>query len=100
MDVSHIGAALPVQDPAFNPQPVRSQSADIAPEFLKTGPQRNQAGGSRRLGGLPQRGSAGFVLVWDGAGKNTHDGLEIHRHRLGGRSDDVLVVQVGDVHQI
>ena len=39
-------------------------------------------------------------MVSKGFGKHAHDGLEINRDGLGCRCDDVLVMQVGEVHQI
>ena len=47
------------------------------------------------------QGGAGCIgVIPKGFGKHAHDGLEIDRHGLGGRCDDVLVMQVGEVHQI
>ena len=98
--VTHVGSLLPVENSTGDSQFVSSKAADVSPQFLKSRTERNQSGGRRRKKSILQRGVSCISVLAEGFGKYAHDGLEIDRDGLGGRCDDVLVMQVGEVHQI
>ena len=100
MHVAHVGPLLPVENPARDSQLVSGETADVPSQFLKSRTERNQAGGGRRKECLLQGGAGRICVLAKGFGKHAHDGLEVDQNGLSRRCDNILMMQVGEIHQI